>query len=227
MRHLIWQTIAWQLAVTTNLTHRHIRCDNYCPRCGADDETINHAIFECPPAVQTWSHASTRTPPTLFPSGSHFTNIDYLFWRKNDIEDPELDKDPYPWIIWYIWKARNDKLFRGIDRDPLETVRHDESECQAWFDANQRPEETVEEQNTEGAPISERCMTDGSWTHDALFSGYGWIWVNSRGVTQLLGARNQRRRISPLHYELKLYLGQWSVWSRYRHVNLLGLTART
>ena len=227
MRHLIWQTISWQLAVTSNLTHRHIRCDNYCPRCGADDETINHAIFECPPSVQTWVHASTPTPPTLFPSGRHFTNIDYLFWRKNDIEDPELDKDPYPWIIWYIWKARNDKLFRGIDRDPLETVRHDESECQAWFDANQRPEETMEEQNTEGAPISERCMTDGSWTHDALFSGYGWIWVNSRGVTQLLRARNQQRRISPLHYELKLYLGQWSVRSRYRHVNLLGLTART
>ena len=101
MRHLIWQTISGQLAVTSNLSHRHIRCDHYCPRCGADDETINHAIFEYLPAVQTWSHASTRTPPTLFPSGSHFTNIDYLFWRKNDIEDPELDKDPYPWIISY------------------------------------------------------------------------------------------------------------------------------
>ena len=38
-------------------------------------------------------------------------------------------------IIWYIWKAMNDKLFRGIERDPLETVRHAESEFQAWFDA--------------------------------------------------------------------------------------------
>ena len=31
-------------------------------------------------------------------------------------------------------------------------------------------------------------MIDGSWTHDTLFSGYGWTWINSRGVTQLLGA---------------------------------------
>ena len=203
MRHLIWQMISGQLAVTSNLTHRHMRCDNYCPRCGADDETVTHAIFECPPVVQTWAHASTPTPPTLFPSGSHFTNIDYLFCRKNDIVEPELDKDPYPLITWYIWKARNDKLFRGIDRDLLEIVRHAESECQAWFDANQRPDGMVEEQNTIGISISKQCMIDGSWTHDALFSGYGWIWINSSGVMQLLGTRNQRRRISPLHSELE------------------------
>ena len=120
LKHFIWQTISGQLAVTKNLTHRHMRCDNHCPRCGTDDETINHAIFECSPALQTWAHTTTRTPPSLFPTMSHYENIDYLFWRKNDIEDPELDKDPYPWIMWYIWKARNDKLFRGIDRVPLE-----------------------------------------------------------------------------------------------------------
>nr|VDD60968.1 unnamed protein product [Brassica oleracea] len=45
-RHFIWQTISGQLAVSSNLTHRHMRCDNHGPRCGADDETINHAIFD-------------------------------------------------------------------------------------------------------------------------------------------------------------------------------------
>ena len=114
-----------------------------------------------------------------------------------------MDKDPYLWIIWYIWQARNDKLFREIDRNPLETVRHAESECHPWFEANQRSEEEVEAQNPERPPISERCMIDGSWTHDAFFSGYGWTWINFRGVMQLLRARNQCRRISPLHSELE------------------------
>ena len=98
----MWQLLSGQLAVTSNLTYRHMRCDNYCPRCGAGDETINHTIFECPPALQTWAHAATPTPPLVFPSATHYTKMDNLFWRKNDIEDPELDKDPYPWIIWYI-----------------------------------------------------------------------------------------------------------------------------
>uniref|UniRef100_A0A0D3ATP8 Uncharacterized protein n=1 Tax=Brassica oleracea var. oleracea TaxID=109376 RepID=A0A0D3ATP8_BRAOL len=63
--------------------------------------------------------------------------MDYLLWRKNSIIEPEQDRDLYPWKIWYIWKAKNKKLFRGIDRDPLELVRHAESECQVWFDANE------------------------------------------------------------------------------------------
>ena len=92
LRHFIWQTISRQLKVTSNLAHRHMRCDNHFPRSGADDETINHAIFECPPALQTCGHAATPTPPSMFSSVSHYTNIDCPFWRKNDIEDLELDK---------------------------------------------------------------------------------------------------------------------------------------
>ena len=91
--------------------------------------------------MQTWAHAATPTPPSMFPGASHYTNVDYLFWRKNDIEDPELDKDSYLWIMWYILKTRNKKLFRGIDMDPLETVRHAESECHAWFEVNIKHEE--------------------------------------------------------------------------------------
>ena len=50
--HLIWQLISGQIAVTRNLVRRNMRCDNYCPRCGAPEETVTHAIFECPPALQ-------------------------------------------------------------------------------------------------------------------------------------------------------------------------------
>lgn len=88
--------ISGQLAVTSNLTHCHIRCDNHYPRCGGENETVNHAIFECPPALQTWSLVATPSPPLVLPSASQYTNTYYLFWQKNDTEDPELDKDPYP-----------------------------------------------------------------------------------------------------------------------------------
>nr|VDC96486.1 unnamed protein product [Brassica oleracea] len=112
-----------------------MRGDNYCPRCGEPEETITHAIFECPSAIQAWALSSTPSSSQTFPTSSIYTNMDYLFWRKNCILEPENDRDPYPWIIRYIWKAGNDKLFRGIDRDPLEFVRYAESECQAWYNA--------------------------------------------------------------------------------------------
>ena len=59
LKHFIWQTISGQLAVTSNLAHRHMRCNNYCSRCGEDNETTNHAIFECP---QQYRHGHMQQP---------------------------------------------------------------------------------------------------------------------------------------------------------------------
>lgn len=53
--------ISGQEVMTSNLSHRHTRCDNHCPRCGADEENIHHVIFECMPALQTWALAGTPT----------------------------------------------------------------------------------------------------------------------------------------------------------------------
>ena len=108
--------------------------------------------------------------------------------------------------MWFIWKARNDKLFRRIDRNPLETVRHAESKCHASFQANNKQEEHVIAHNLGQLTNSEKCMIDGLWTHDAHYSGYGWTWKTSWGTTRLLGARNQQWRISPLHSELEAFL---------------------
>ena len=88
----------------------------------------------------------------------------------------------------------------------FETVRHVESECHAWFEANMKQEEHTVTTIFDQIASSERYLIDGSWTHDVFFSGYGWTWKTSGGTTQLLGGRNQRRRISPLHSELDALL---------------------
>ena len=176
--HLIWQLLTGHVLVTRNLARRNMRCDNYCPRCGELDESVTHAIFECPPALQVWSLSSTPTSPGIFPVPSVYTNMDYLFWRKNAIIEPEQDRDPYLWLIWYIWKARNDKLIRRIDRDPLELVRYTESECQAWFEANKVVQPVVQDINAEESQVislGNIWLLDGSWTASAHFSGCGWV----------------------------------------------------
>ena len=57
--HLIWQLLTSHVAVTRNLVGRNMRCDNYCPRCGEVEETVTHAIFECPSALQVRFLSST------------------------------------------------------------------------------------------------------------------------------------------------------------------------
>lgn len=122
------------------------------------------------------AHAATPILSLVFPSASQYTNMDYFFLRKNDIEDFELDRDSYPWIIWYIWKTRNDKLYIRVDRNLLETVRYAESECHAWFEANHKEETPENIQHPQQMISSERCMIDGSLKHDTLFSSYGWTF---------------------------------------------------
>ena len=92
--HLIWQMITCHVAVTRNLVQRNMRCGDYCPRCGEPEESVTHAIFECPPAIQVWSLSVTPTSQDIFPALSIYANMDYLFWRKNIIVEPELDIYP-------------------------------------------------------------------------------------------------------------------------------------
>ncbi|XP_048605842.1 uncharacterized protein LOC125583250 [Brassica napus] len=144
--------------------------------------------------------------------------MDYLFWRKNNIIESEEDRDPYPWIIWYIWKAKNDKLFRGIDRDPLELVRYAESECQTWFEANEVAQPVVQDNNMENPQVislGNICLLDGSWTASANYSGCGWVWLDSSGKTQLIGTRNLTRRESALHTEVKAL--RWAMENMLQH----------
>lgn len=127
---------------------------------------------------------------------SVFSNLDYFFWRKNEIEDPKLDRDPFPWIIWYLWKARSDKLFRRITRDPQERVRHDHSECHVWFDVNSKNSDDAcpqnQTRNTQSLCLQCIFSVDGSWTSDAQYSGFGWVWLDESRDERLLGLRTKR-----------------------------------
>lgn len=61
MCHLVWQMASGYLAVIKSSTRRHMQCDNQFLRCAESDESINHVIFECPHALQTWALALTSS----------------------------------------------------------------------------------------------------------------------------------------------------------------------
>ena len=54
--------------------------------------------------------------------------------------------------------------------------------------------------------ISRRwCFTDGSWKESNIFSRQGWL-STLEGFDGLLGARNVRASLSPLHAEMEALL---------------------
>lgn len=111
---------------------RHCAPDNTCKRCGAETESINHLLFECPMASQVWDLSLIPTLPGRFPCTSLYANIDYLLLR---IKDQGIHADvmaPIPWILWYIWKARNEKKFTNKDVTPVETIQFAVKEAESW-----------------------------------------------------------------------------------------------
>ena len=58
--------------------------------------------------------------------------MDHLFWRVY----PELEDHQFAWILWYIWKGRNKKVFRNLDIDPIYILKLAETESLLWAEAH-------------------------------------------------------------------------------------------
>ncbi|KAL0848412.1 hypothetical protein Bca101_021659 [Brassica carinata] len=57
--------------------------------------------------------------------------MDHLSWRVQ----PILEDHHFAWILWYIWKARNNKVFSNLDIDPRDTLQLSETESLLWIEA--------------------------------------------------------------------------------------------
>ena len=100
----------------------------------------------------------------------------------------------------------------------MELVRHVESECQAWFDANEVVQPVVQDSNTEDPQVislGNICLLDGSWTASAQFSGCGWVWMDSDENIQLMETRNVTRRESVLYSEVEAL--RWAMENMLQH----------
>ena len=137
MKHFLWQVISGCVA---RLMYRHLGTDRSCPRCAGPVESINHLLFECPPALQVWALSDYPSTPGYFPSTSIYQNMNFLFWKRKEVAPLRPQFDTFPWICWYIWKARNDKLFNGKDVSPLATLQHASLEAECWKKANAKEE---------------------------------------------------------------------------------------
>ena len=85
-----------------------------------------------PPARQVWALSKILSNPNLFPIGSLFANMDHLFWRVN----LKMEDHQFAWILWYIWKDRNNKVSSNLDIDLRETLRLAKVESTLWTEAH-------------------------------------------------------------------------------------------
>ena len=120
---------------------------------------------------------------------SILSNLDHVLWRAKDYGLQDTTMSNVPWVIWYIWKARNDKAFNGKDTSPLETIQIAKFEAESWRLA-QTIEETHDDEDDGAAPFTTTttpagpvCSIDASWHKDDKFFGGGMVLTTDDGTT--------------------------------------------
>ena len=124
-----------------------------------------------------------------------------------------MDDHQFAWILWYIWKGKNNKVFSNLDIDPRETLKLAETKSTLWANAHilneQRTRPHVEITTLPSIP-GRWCFTDGSWKENDTFSGQGWLntlegfdGLMGRGMFGLVSLLFMRRR--------KRNSGKWNV----------------
>ncbi|XP_023640349.1 uncharacterized protein LOC111831070 [Capsella rubella] len=66
LKNFMWQCLSGYVATCQRIFDRHIGNERGCFRCGFRKETINHLLFECPPARKIWALSSIPTSGTVF-----------------------------------------------------------------------------------------------------------------------------------------------------------------
>ena len=70
-----------------------------------------------------------------------------------------MDDHQFAWILWYIWKDRNNKVFSNLDIDLRDTLQLAELESSLWAEAQVVTDQQRERQAQPIPPL----VTSGRW----------------------------------------------------------------
>lgn len=87
-----------------------------------------------------------------------------------------------PWIMWRLWKNRNDLVIKGVEYDAMELVMKAKEDKEEWENREEvkkkREAQTLTENHNEKwhkPPFGWlKCNVDGSWNKQNELCGIGW-----------------------------------------------------
>ena len=209
IKHFLWQALSDCLATCSRLVDRHCETERLCPRCGTEEETINHCLFMCPPALQTWALSDIPSSPGSFPSESLVENFDYLLLRAKNLGTPTNVLARFPWIMWFIWKAQNDKVLNGKEILSPDTVCHATREEEEWrvaqIQSSLKAPTTIANEEVSNVSPFPLCQVDASWVRNSSVFGGGFVFDFEPG-SHTYGSVGMNQVSSPLHAEFNILL---------------------
>ena len=217
------------LSVAGNMAYRHLFREASCVRCPDSRETVNHLLFKCCFARLVWA----ISPIPAYPEGE-WTDSLYanLFWVLNlEVEIPKLGKigNLVPWLLWRLWKSRNELMFKGKEYDAPEVLRRAMEDFEEWSTRRELEGKASGPQVERNLSVQwkappyqwVKCNTDATWQLENPRCGIGWILRNESGGVLWMGARALPRTKNVLEAELEAL--RWAVltMSRFNYKRII------
>lgn len=135
IQNFLWRALSNCLAVGSNMSRKRLTRFPECPRCGFREETVNHVLFQCPFARLVW--ALSPLAPLFYhvPTDSLYSNFaSCLLMDSPEGREVHSQHAIWPWLIWRLWKARNEICFDKFREDAQQVMSKAYQDFKEWSD---------------------------------------------------------------------------------------------
>ncbi|XP_010501862.1 PREDICTED: uncharacterized protein LOC104779182 [Camelina sativa] len=191
LKHFLWRMASRALGVADNLRRRNIHVIPYCSICCTELETSEHLFFSCTNSIAIWRTLGISTTMLSDPAIAVDNKLRYLFNIHQDHSLPQISSYAPFWLLWYLWKSRNNLVFnhKMMDQNVISTQIL--SDVEEWI-TNTSPQSDeghevhrARSQGTKWTPPDQRwvkCNYDASHHDGDRNSGLGWILRTTTGA---------------------------------------------
>lgn len=145
LRHFLWRFVSRAIGIAENLRRRNMNVNPYCSRCCTAVETSDHALFSCPQVTMIWRATGIPIHLICNPDITIEEKLRYIFQIHNNAQVEQVTRYLPLWLMWRIWKSRNDLVFNRRTTSHQETVKQATTDTKEWLD-NLVEQPTVNEQ---------------------------------------------------------------------------------